>query len=222
MMATRDKLRTEWAKIRKMNGRDRLWYIWEYYKLHILAAAAVIAVIWIVSGMLYRQSFTTRLSIAVLNDQSGGTGSMAPLSEKLRQELNCGKKELIEVNEGIYISRDDASQYSYANMAKISAMVASKALDLMIADRDTIEYYEELSAFADLSQFLPPELYRQLSGQIISAGDENGQELPVALSLEGTDFASVTGISIKEPCIAVIRSSPHKEDTILALRCLFQ
>ena len=50
--------------------------------------------------MLYRQTFTTRLSIAIVNDQAGGASSTAGLEANLRQALGFGKKDLIEINEG--------------------------------------------------------------------------------------------------------------------------
>ena len=50
------------------------------------------------------------------------------------------------------------SQYSYASMAKIAALVSGGMLDIMIADEATIRHYETLDAYLDLSELLPKEL----------------------------------------------------------------
>ena len=57
--------------------------------------------------MCIRDSFTTRLSIAVINDRSGDTSSMGPLEADLRQVLGCGKKDIIEINTGLMATYGD-------------------------------------------------------------------------------------------------------------------
>ena len=98
-MSIRKEAETERQKLRSMPPKDRAWYIWEYYKFHILALILAAAALWTLGSMLYRQTFTTRLSIAIVNDQAGGASSTAGLEANLRQALGFGKKDLIEINE---------------------------------------------------------------------------------------------------------------------------
>ena len=100
-MSIRKEAETERQKLRSMPPKDRAWYIWEYYKFHILALILAAAALWTLGSMLYRQTFTTRLSIAIVNDQAGGASSTAGLEANLRQALGFGKKDLIEINEGL-------------------------------------------------------------------------------------------------------------------------
>ena len=99
-MSWKEKASIEKEKLKQMSARDKIWYIWEYYKFHLAALAVVICLISVIGNALYRQSFTTRLSIAVINDRSGDTSSMDPLEADLRQVLDCGKKDIIEINTG--------------------------------------------------------------------------------------------------------------------------
>ena len=61
---------------------------------------------WIGSS-IYRQSFTTRLTLAIVNDYSGGNSSIEPLENSLKDALGCGKKDLIEINSGLFINTDE-------------------------------------------------------------------------------------------------------------------
>ena len=127
-MSIRKEAETERQKLRSMPPKDRAWYIWEYYKFHILALILAAAALWTLGSMLYRQTFTTRLSIAIVNDQAGGASSTAGLEANLRQALGFGKKDLIEINEGLSarFGQEGMSQFEYASLAKISALVARR------------------------------------------------------------------------------------------------
>ena len=55
-------------------------------------------------------------------------------------------------------NEESTSQYGYATLAKISALVASKSLDVVIGDQSAIDHYETVSAYQNLEELLSPEL----------------------------------------------------------------
>lgn len=223
-MSIRNTVNAEKQKLKNMSPRDRVWYIWEYYKLHLLALLLGIGALWTIGTMIYRQSFTTSLSIAVINDNAGGASSTAVLESELREALGCTKKQLIEVNEGLSVNFGDESisQYGYATLAKISALVASQSLDVVIADKSAIDHYETVNAYQNLDEYLPPQLYDRVKDFIYTAKDEQGVLRPVAISLEDTPLAAKTGIVMNPPYLAVIAGSPHKEAALVMIEYLFQ
>ena len=222
-MDLKKEIKTEQEKMKQMSGRDLIWYIWEYYKFHILAIALTVMAVWLIAVTVYRQSFSTRLSLAVINDRSGGAGSLNDLEDELCQALGCGKKERIDLNEGLFISYDEESmsQYSYASMAKISALVSGNALDIMIADGQTLEHYSQLSAFEDLKTLLTPKQLKALEDHLFYTESESGEKTAVGLSLDSSFFEEKTGILMEPPYLAVITSSPHTEDILRTIDWLF-
>ena len=222
-MSIRKEAETERQKLKNMSTKDRAWYIWEYYKFHILALILAAAALWTLGGMLYRQTFTTRLSIAIVNDQAGGASSTAGLEAGLREALGFGKKDLIEINEGLTarFGQEGMSQFEYASLAKISALVASKSLDVVIGDQSAIDHYETVSAYQNLEELLSPELYERVKDHIYRAKDGEGNLTPVALSLEDTALGEKTGIIMDPPYLAVIQGSPHKEAALQMIEYLF-
>ena len=151
--------------------------------------------------MIYRQTFTTRLSVAIINDRSAGASSSALLESDLREYLGCGKKDLIEINEGLMVdfNEESTSQYGYATLAKISALAASESLDVVIGDQSAIDHYETISAYQNLEELLSPELYARVKDHIYRAKDGEGNLTPVALSLEDTALGEKTGIIMDPP-----------------------
>lgn len=221
-MSIKEEAARERKKLQQMSGRDKLWYIWEYYKLHIAGALLLACLLGMVCNSLYRQSFTTRLSFCVINDASGDASSFDQLEAGLRQALGCGKKDLIEIHTGMYASYGDSvSQYSYASMVKLSAMVSGKDLDVMIADRATIDHYGEVQAFADLKQLLPQDLYQAVQADVYSLPGADGSLYPAALSLEHTAFSRETGVTIEPAYLAVLGNSERTEAAVRMIRYLF-
>ena len=224
-MDLKKNLNSELEKLKHMSVKDKIWYILEYYKFHMIAIILFISMLWVIGSSIYRQSFTTRLTLAIVNDYSGGNSSIEPLENSLKDALGCGKKDLIEINSGLFINTDEpqASQYAYASMAKIAALSAGGNLDIIIADPQTIQHYGSQNAFLNLEDFLPEDLKdrAETEGLFFYTDNEKGQSTAAAISLEPTAFSDMTGVSIQPPYLAVIASSQHTEDTLRAIHWLF-
>ena len=222
-MSIREEAENERKKLKNMSWKDRAWYVWEYYKFHLLAVVFAIGVLSTIGTMIYRQTFTTRLSVAIINDRSKGASSSALLESEMRDYLGCGKTDLIEINEGLMVdfNEESTSQYGYATLAKISALVASKSLDVVIGDQSAIDHYETVSAYQNLEELLSPELYGRVKDHIYQAKDGEGNLTPVALSLEDTALKEKTGIVMDPPYLAIIQGSPHKEAALQMIEYLF-
>ena len=192
-MELKKDIKSELEKIKQMSVKDRIWYIYEYYKFHIVAVILAFTLLWVVGSSLYRQTFTTRLTFAIVNDRSGGESSMDGFENSLKEALGFGKKDLIEINSGLFINADgsQSSEYSYASMAKIAALAAGGDLDIIIADAKTLEHYGSQGAFLDLKEFLPQDLLERAEKEdlFFYTDNEKGQSTAAAISLEPTAFS---------------------------------
>ena len=113
------------------------------------------------------------------------------------------------------------SQYSYASMAKIAALVSGGMLDIMIADEATIRHYETLDAYLDLS-----ELCRRsfAASWRISFSIRQPQTVknPRCRFSGKSSLKDDTGIIMEPPYLAVISNTQHKEDILGAISYLFR
>lgn len=53
-MSIREEAENERQKLKNMSWKDRAWYVWEYYKFHLLAVILVIGVLSTIGTMIYR------------------------------------------------------------------------------------------------------------------------------------------------------------------------
>lgn len=206
----------EKEKLKNMSTQDKIWYIWEYYKVHMLAAAALLFLVYLIINMIYQSTFETRLSYIVINNANAQNTDLISFNQEFKEFMHYGKKDRVEAEGSLYIQYGDrASEMEYAGMAKISALVASNELDMMIADQMNIDHYMELDAYVDLQQFLPDELWQQVKDSVYYAKDSQGRDVPCALDLNSTRFPEKTGVEIT-PCYLGIVSNTGRSDTILS------
>ncbi len=207
---------SELEKLKAMSWKDRFWYIGAYYKFHILAVFVALFVVSAVGTALYQSTFETALYCFFLNSRGELPVDTAPLEEEFAAYLDLGKKEEI-ITESGFISFDQAaSEYAYAMMAKISALVMAHDLDVVIADPMCIDHYASLDAFLDLETFLPAEVLEEAGARLYYAETGTGEEAAVALDLSGTAFAQASGLQQDPPLLSIISGS-QRQDNALAL-----
>lgn len=51
---TREEFRQEMEKMKKMSGKDRVWYIWNYYRIPILIGLVVLFLLCEAAGAFWR------------------------------------------------------------------------------------------------------------------------------------------------------------------------
>ena len=207
-MTWREKLREEGqkekTKLQNMSWKDRAWYIWEYYKIHMALVGVLFLFLYLAWTIAYNSTFTTRLSYVVINDSNAETAGLEALDQDFRTYMGYGKKDKAGINSSLHINTADiTSELEYASMAKISALVASNDLDMIITDATTLRYYMGMDAFADLEQTLPADLWQQIKEHVLYAEDAQGRQVACGVDLSQTLFCETTGVAIS-PCYAGI------------------
>lgn len=214
-------LTDERRKLKEMSKKDKIWYIWAYYKFHIIFAAIGLLVLFQVCAAIYSSSFTTIMHCIYLNNYNSDI-SFEPLEEGFGSYIGKNPKDMI-IGESAFIAFDDQStEYSYASMAKITALVSAKDLDVIIGDTASIDHYTSFGAFCSLESVLPEELLSSLSDRIYYAADPSGKKTAVALDISGTDFARESFLTQEPPLLGIISNSQHIEPSLDLIRYIFQ
>lgn len=212
---------TEREKLKEMSTKDKIWYIWEYYKFHIIFTVIGLFVLFQVGATIYSSSYNTLLHCIYLNSYNGDI-NFQPLEEGFGAYIGKDSKDLI-VGESAFIALDDeATEYSYASMAKITAMVSAKELDVLIGDTASTDHYSEFGAFCDLEVTLPEDLLTALSDRLYYATDESGTRKAVAIDISNTDFADASLLSQDMPLLGIISNSQHTPCSLELIRYIFQ
>ena len=219
----KNEAREEQAKLKKMSFRDKLWYIWEYYKIHMLIGCVILFFLYALGTIFYQKSFTTQLFFIVMNDRSGSEADYEGLANEFKTRMGYGKKDKVEVDSSLYISFEEStSQLDYASLAKVTAIVASKDLDVLISDSPAVEHYASNGAFLNLEEVLPADLWDLVKDDVYMAKDENGNSFPAAISLDDSYFHEKTGTQMEEAYFSLINNSTRTDTAFEFLRYLYE
>lgn len=212
--------RGELEKLKSMSWKGRAWYIWAYYKVHMFLAIMAILLIHVAITSLYRHTFDTAMHCIIINSR-GSEVDLSLLDEDFAQYLNLGKKQLVTAETSYIAYGDDANELSYATMAKISALVFSKDLDVIIGDAATIDHFASLNGYIDLETGLSPELLPLVQGRLFYAPGEDMVERAYAIDISNTDFAANAHLGQTPPLLGIISNSQRREYTDALIRYIF-
>ena len=225
-MSLKDSLKAEAKeerkKLKEMSARDKAWYIWEYYKIHMLLGAILLFLLYAVGVIIYQKTFTTRLNAIIINDV-GTLSDYDGLANRFKSRMDYGKKDLVQFDNSIYLSFDgDTTEMGYASLAKVTAVVASRDLDLMICDQDSIDHYASNGGYLDLEEALPADLWELVKDDAYYAEDQDGSVHPFAVDLKNSGFTEWTSCGLDPAYFGLVSNSKRTETAIEFLRCLYE
>lgn len=136
-----------------MTPKEKLAYFWDYYKIHTIAAIAVIFfVISFVNS--YRSSKPTTFYAVLINaDTYDDNAAAANVWNEEFMEYAGIDPEAYQVNidTSIGISSGTGDQYEVASRQKMMAMMHAGDIHAIVADTETFESYARLEYFYDLN-----------------------------------------------------------------------
>lgn len=213
----------ERQKLSQMSGRDKVWYIWEYYKLPIIGAVIVVFLIASFAHAFYSNRFDNALYIMILNDKSGGDNHTDEMADALGEYLNLGKNERVVIDDSLSATYGDSTtEMGYASLAKITALITTKDLDVIISDKASMDHFGSLNAYSNLEEELPADLYALVKDHLYYADNSDGVSYPCAIRLDESRFPEESGAILKPPYLAILTNSQHKEACFALIRYLFE
>ncbi|MDR1770770.1 MAG: extracellular solute-binding protein [Hungatella sp.] len=222
----KDSLREERDKLKNMSVKDRLWYIWEYYKIPIIIAVVAVVFISSIGSAVYNNRFETALSCVILNSSPAGEANSADdyFNQGFRQYIDLKEDVKIDVDYSMSPTFDESSmnEFTYAQLAKITAMISSKSLDVMIGKPDTIDHFGEMGGFIDLKELLPADVYDKVKENLyFVTNQETGEKTACGILISSTDFSKKTGLIIDDPVLSVMSNSTHTDTAVELIRYVF-
>ncbi|MDE5716119.1 MAG: hypothetical protein K2I53_00615 [Lachnospiraceae bacterium] len=142
-----------------MSPKEKLAYFWDYYKVHTIAAIAVIAFVIAFIGS-YRSNKPIAFYAVLLNANAmEDNGANAAAWNEGFMEYAGIDPETYQVNidTSITLSTDGGDQYEVANRQKMAAMMHAGDIHAIVADTETFEGYARLEYFYDLTETFTEE-----------------------------------------------------------------
>lgn len=222
-------------KLAKMNFRQKVDYIWTYYKFWMLITVVVIAVVaaFIQAQLAYNpDAMTLILCDTYCEDTQTAYDSInTDFSEFI--QLSEGDKDPISFDDTISFSINNSDYTASAMLQKLMALVMSGGADLMIAPESAIVYYGAQNMYSDLSEVLPEDLFEELKEQnllfettYVPTEDEiedgaTEKTFYCGIRLDELDYFEDNGILLDDMACGIIVSGKHQDLALDFINMLF-
>lgn len=197
------------ADLKSMSRKEKIEYIWDYYKLHIISVIIVIAVI---ASFIHGQ--LTRIDYVVNVTMIGNA-----VSESKKEELERKYTSLV-IKEGekrkqalIDVIATDKSELSYEMMQKFVVRIAAGEIDAVILDKGFFDSFVKQDMFIPLENISEINLSDIKQSKIEASGSDNNKAV-YAISVEGNKELEDIGFDTKNKVLGIMASSKQKDNGI--------
>ena len=213
----------ERAKLKDMTFKEKASYIWEYYKIPIIAAIVVLIIagniintVWIhPPKKIYLQiafygQYIDDNAITAMCSQLGG-GLMTP------EEL-----QTMEITGSSFMVNSGDAQMDMAYQQKFSAMIAAREIDLFVVSQTDLNTWAAQGMLSSIKDFLPDALFSKVSDKLVEAADENGVKADYAIKLDGNKLFGDNGLPADGLCIGAVINTQRQDNVKRALDFIFK
>lgn len=215
-METKKTFSTEIEKLRSLHGRQRLRYIWDYYKPPLAVLCILIYIIgYIIYGQVTHKD--TVLCTALINISAGEEFTSGLSSGYLDYLGEDPSENEVELMTGLYLTDNESDpnyEYTYASQVKVLASVNNRQLDVILMNREAFDILSRNDYLCDLDNLLSsidPDLYSQTEEYIT----EN-----TALNLSQAPLIQQTGFS-DTVYLGIAANSERKDEATEYIKYLF-
>lgn len=209
---TKEELQKEQKKLSKMNGKEKISYVFTYYSTQILIAAVILFLLVQAGLALYRMSRENVLYCLLVNQTQAGDRELAALEQDFRSYAGItSQKQTVTFD--MAVSLDDPS-YADASVIKLTSLHSTDTMDTMITTAEILERYRDQELYLDLSLLLPDELFAALEGRLYYAPDARGNSIPIGIALKDSYLAGQ--LTLVEDSFLAVTSTNHSPETVVA------
>lgn len=202
-----EKLRAEYEKLKKMGWRDRGWYIWAYYKIPILIGLVVLFLAYQAAGAFMRSRQDCMLYCAFIDQSAAGERQIEQMKKDFYDRQGFSGREVLTFDASINLT-DEA--FRNASAILFQSLLGTDTVDVVITKRDIVEQYQEQNVWQDLEKVLPEEMLESRREALCYGIDENGQAVPVGISLGESALVSEYGLDGDSVfCVCTLENHPE-------------
>lgn len=196
--------------MRNLHGKDKLQYLFDYYKLpFVLICIALYIILYALHAHFTQKE--ERLYLGFTNVTFSESMSEQLLTDYMQyRDFNVRKEELYSYHD-LYLSKtpsDENMEYVFLSNTKVLAAIDSEKLDLVYMNQESLDFFLEKGYLADLSPLVPAGIAAQNTS---------------CYALDLLDTAIFKNTDINDSVfVGIIENSPRKKEAVKYITYLFQ
>lgn len=179
--------------LKGMTAKQKLEYLWEYYRGVLWTVIALIFCGVVVATCVININTDIIIAGVTVNLDISMKGQEYIAEDFYDLKHKTGKREAVNLSSVYFNSFNTTAdiEYSYNASMSVIAQISAQTLDFIFMNELGMEYYVGQELFMDIRDFLTEEELVQWKDKLIYAQSEDSDEMyPVALNITETAFAS--------------------------------
>jgi len=203
--------RTEKKKLKEMTLKEKIGYIWEYYRMHIIGAVIVVIVAGSIINGIMNPPVPAYAGVAFYEIYLGE--NFEDILSRMMNEALVEDTELEQVYVHSFLSGGDPSA-EMALAQKLMAMLVVNELDLIVAELEMIENFITEDIFMPLAEagFDVPEALA-----VYGVSNENPERLAYAVNLGESVLRDHFRINTEALAIGIAVTTTRLDNAVAAL-----
>jgi len=219
-MKLTDKIRKDRQAFSALEGLQKWYFIWDYYKIPIIAVGAAL-VILLLSLLTGADSRKTALYAVFLNCDNVYQEADAEGLDTLLAEGGVDMKgKTIDITANLTLGQALDESYDGQTTQVLAAMFGISGLDVFAADQAVFDRYASQDAFMDLSLLLEPELLEGFTGELYYYENSEGRTILGGLVLKPGSPLHEAGYYLDDTVIGIANTAQYAEEARIFLRQL--
>ena len=204
--------------LKNKSFKEKLDYIWSYYKIHILAILILLFfVVSYVSAQINRQD--PYCNITYVGDYIN-VEELVPVKDKLNNILlNNNKHSVINFDS---IILDDKSSTGVTMRQKLQVNIAAKQIDIAIVNKEFFEQNFSYNMFLNLESLNEFSTLPLSNHKLIEKTDSNGNNGTYGIYVNDLNILKDINFTTDDNILVIISNTEHKDAVVNILKTLLK
>ena len=217
------KLRQRWEKdreaLKKLSGRDKWLFVWDYYRIPLIAAACVMLLTAITLLTNAGREEVALYAVFVNTDVSLEEPDASALNALAETAGIPMEGKTVDLTANLTLGQTYSEAADAQTVQVLAALFGISDLDLFAADQAVFERYAQQDAFADLSVLIDREL---LAGADLYTYSVEGKTVTGGIVLHPGSVLHRAGYYHSDVIVGAAINAEHLEEAVAMLRAMLE
>lgn len=210
-----DSIRRDVGTIQALDKKERIEFIWDYYKIPIVAVVSFTVLAVLAVAFRLDNAGTVMYAVFINADD---TGDVSPLNSLLERGGVDLEGRTIDVAAGYTLYYDDPVNTDMDTIQLLAALFGIGDLDVFAADGAVFQAYVEKEAFIDLSLFIEADVLSR--HRLCTYVNENGRQVVAGIWLSEGSPLHTAGYYSSDVLIGVAANAQNLDPAIVFMKQL--
>jgi hypothetical protein len=218
-MRLKEQIDKDKETIKRLDTKQRGYFIWDYYKLPILTIILIVALVVTGISIAASQGKTALYVVMVNANNEIKIDPFSPLLIKAGLSMD-GRKVDIEANYTLHY--DNETQEDAQTIHVLAALFGIGNLDAFVADEPVFASYAKQKAFVDLSLFISADVLKAHKDDLYYCETEDGKKSVCGIWLRHGSFLHTAGYYNDDVIIGVAANAQNIDNALAAVKQFLQ